>query len=106
MVRNSIAIFFLVGLFIYNVKGLRVRSIGITEFFLWQIGIAGLLAFTISGKLAEQVSRSLGFTLIANFVFTIILLSLLVIVRIQSRKISLMRNQIQDLVQKLATDVE
>ena len=100
--RTVVAVILILGLLIFNTSDLNKRAIGLMEYFLWQFGLGALLIFSLDGKVAQKISSDLGFTLFANFIFTCCLVCLLIVVRIQSRKISNLKQQIQEIVEKIA----
>ena len=102
MLRQILAITALSGMFIFNLVELNRRKIGPIEFVLWQAGIAFLAAITIFQDFGQKISTAIGFELLANFIFAIVIISLLILARIQSRLISRLQKQLQDLVQAIA----
>ena len=102
MLRQVLTATALSGLFIFNLIELNRRKMGPIEFVLWQIGIFLLTILTIFQKLGQRISTALGFELLANFIFAIVIISLLLLARIQSRQISKLQKHLQDLVQATA----
>ena len=104
MIRVIVATLVLIVLLIFNFSDLNKRKISILEFVFWQgisLILIGLLMFP---KLGQAISEGLGFELLANLVFSVIILVLLVIVRIQSRMIHKIKLQIQLIVEEIALD--
>ncbi len=102
MIRVIVAILVLAGLLIFNFSDLNKRRISTSEFVFWQsisLILIGLLFFPNVGK---AISETLGFELLANLVFSVVILVLLIIVRIQSRMIHEIKSQIQQIVEDLA----
>jgi hypothetical protein len=102
MLRQILTIAALSGIFIFNLIELNRRKIGPIEFVLWQAGIAFLGAMTIFQDFSQKISTAIGFELLANFIFAIVIISLLILARIQSRQIGRLQKQLQDLVQAVA----
>ena len=102
MIRQILTIAALGGIFIFNLIELNRRKIGPIEFVLWQAGIAFLAAMTIFQDFGQKISTAIGFELLANFIFAIVIISLLILARIQSRQIGRLQKQLQDLVQAAA----
>ena len=104
MIRAIVASLFLTGLIFFNVYELNKRRISTSEFVFWQsisLILIGLLVFPNTG---QSISEGLGFELLANLVFSVVILVLLVIVRIQSRLIHRIKSQIQRIVEEIALD--
>lgn len=104
MIRAVVASLFLTGLIIFNFYELNKRRISTSEFVFWQsisLILIGLLVFPNTG---QSISEGLGFELLANLVFSVVILVLLVIVRIQSRLIHRIKSQIQRIVEEIALD--
>ena len=102
MLRQILTIAALSGIFIFNLIELNRRKIGPIEFVLWQAGIAFLGAMTTFQDFGQKISTAIGFELLANFIFAIVIISLLILARIQSRQIGRLQKQLQDLVQAVA----
>ena len=104
MIRAIVASLFLIGLIFFNFFELNKRRISTSEFVFWQsisLILIGLLFFQNTG---QSISEFLGFELLANLVFSVVILVLLVIVRIQSRLIHRIKSQIQRIVEEIALD--
>jgi hypothetical protein len=104
MIRAIVASLFLTGLIFFNFYELNKRRISTSEFVFWQsisLILIGLLVFPNTG---QSISEGLGFELLANLVFSVVILVLLVIVRIQSRLIHRIKSQIQRIVEEIALD--
>lgn len=102
MLTQILTITALSGIFIFNLIELNRRKIGPIEFVLWQAGIAFLAVMTIFQDFGQKISTAIGFELLANFIFAIVIISLLILARIQSRQIGRLQKQLQDLVQAIA----
>ena len=102
MLRQILTIAALSGLFIFNLIELNRRKIGPVEFVLWQVGIVFLAVITVFQDFGQDISSAIGFELLANFIFAIVIISLLILARIQSRQIGRLQKQLQDLVQAIA----
>ncbi len=102
MLRQVLTISVLSGVFFFNLIELNRRKIGPIEFVLWQVGIAFLALITIFQDFGQKISTAIGFELLANFIFAIVIISLLILARIQSRQIGRLQKQLQDLVQAIA----
>ena len=102
MLRQILAVVVLSGLLIFNFRELNRRKIGPIEFVLWQIGIVLLMAVTIFQKFGQDIASFIGFELLANFIFSFVIVTLLVLARVQSRQIGKLQKQLQDLSQALA----
>lgn len=102
MLRQILTITALSGIFTFNLIELNRRKIGPIEFVLWQAGIAFLAAMTIFQDFGQRISTAIGFELLANFIFAIVIVTLLILARIQSRQIGRLQKQLQDLVQAIA----
>ena len=104
MIRAIVASLFLTGLIFFNFYELNKRRISTSEFVFWQsisLILIGLLVFPNTG---QSISEGLGFELLANLVFSVVILVILVIVRIQSRLIHRIKSQIQRIVEEIALD--
>ncbi len=104
MIRVIVATLVLAVLFIFNFSDLNKRKISISEFVFWQSISLILIGLLIFPKAGQKLSEGLGFELLANLVFSVIILVLLVIVRIQSRLIHKIKLQIQRIVEEIALD--
>jgi hypothetical protein len=104
MIRVIVATLVLAVLFIFNFSDLNKRKISISEFVFWQSISLILIGLLIFPKAGQGLSEGLGFELLANLVFSVIILVLLVIVRIQSRLIHKIKLQIQRIVEEIALD--
>jgi hypothetical protein len=102
MLRQVLALAALTSLFTFNFIELNRRKMGPIEFALWQAGILLLAAVTIFQDFGQRISSAVGFELLANFIFAVVIVALLVLARIQSRQIEKLQNQLQDLVQATA----
>jgi hypothetical protein len=102
MLREILTIAALSGIFILNLIELNRRKIGPIEFVLWQVGITFLAAMTLFQDFGQKISTAIGFELLANFIFAIVIISLLILARLQSRQIGRLQKQLQDLVQAIA----
>ena len=102
MLRQIFAVAVLSGLFIFNFRELNRRKMGPIEFVLWQTGIVLLTVVTIFQTLGQEFASFFGFELLANFIFSFVLVTLLVLARIQSRQIGKLQKQLQDIVQASA----
>lgn len=102
MLRQILTIAALSGIFIFNLIELNRRKIGPIEFVLWQAGVSFLATITIFQDFGQKISTAIGFELLANFIFAIVIISLLILARIQSRQIGRLQKQLQDLVQAVA----
>jgi len=104
MIRAIVALLFLTVLIFFNFYELNKRRISTSEFVFWQstsLILIGLLVFPNTG---QSISEGLGFELLANLVFSVVILVLLVIVRIQSMLIHRIKSQIQRIVEEIALD--
>jgi hypothetical protein len=79
---------------------------GPIEFVLWELGISLLATITIFQDFGQKLSNAIGFELLANFIFSYVIIALLTLVRIQSRQIGRLQKQLQDLVQAIALKAE
>ena len=102
MLRQILAVVVLSGLFVFNFRELNRRKMGPIEFVLWQTGIVLLTAVTVFQAFGQEIASFFGFELLANFVFSFLLVTLLVLARIQSRQIGKLQKQLQDVVQASA----
>jgi len=102
MFRQILALTVLSGLLLFNLRELNRRKMGPIEFALWQIGIVLLTVVTIFQEFGQGIASFAGFELLANFIFTFVLITLLVLARIQSRQIGKLQKQLQDIVQASA----
>ena len=102
MFRQLLALTVLSGLFLFNLQELNRRKMGPIEFALWQIGIVLLTVVTIFQEFGQAIASFAGFELLANFIFSFVLITLLMLARIQSRQIGKLQKQLQDLVQASA----
>ena len=102
MLRQTLTLAVLSGIFIFNLVELNRRKMGPIEFVLWQIGILMLSVVTVFQSFGQKISSAIGFELLANFIFAIVIVALLVLARIQSRQIGKLQTQLQDLVQAIA----
>jgi len=102
MLKETLTIAALGGIFILNLIELNRRKIGPIEFVLWQVGIIFLAAMTLFQDFGQKISTAIGFELLANFIFAIVIISLLILARLQSRQIGRLQKQLQDLVQAIA----
>jgi hypothetical protein len=102
MLSQVLAVIALLGLFTFNVVELNRRKMGPIEFVLWQSGIVLLTGITIFQDLGQRISTAIGFELLANFIFSYVIIALLALARLQSRQIGRLQKQLQDLVQAIA----
>ena len=102
MLRQIFAVVALGSLFIFNIRELNRRKMGPIEFILWQVGIVLLSIVAIFQNFGQQISSFAGFELLANFIFSFVLITLLILARVQSRQIGKLQKQLQDLVQAFA----
>lgn len=106
MLSQVLAVMALSGLFIFNVVELNRRKMGPIEFVLWQLGILLLTGVTVFQDFGQKISTAIGFELLANFIFSYVIIALLALARLQSRQISRLQKQLQDLVQSIALKKE
>ncbi len=106
MLSQVLAVMALSGLFIFNVAELNRRKMGPIEFVLWQLGILLLTGVTVFQDFGQKISTAIGFELLANFIFSYVIIALLALARLQSRQISKLQKQLQDLVQSIALKKE
>jgi hypothetical protein len=106
MLSQVLAVMALSGLFIFNVAELNRRKMGPIEFVLWQLGILLLTGVTVFQDFGQKISTAIGFELLANFIFSYVIIALLALARLQSRQISRLQKQLQDLVQSIALKKE
>jgi hypothetical protein len=99
MLKQILAMAALTSLFTFNFIELNRRKMSPIEFVLWQVGILLLAAVTIFQEFGQKISSAVGFELLANFIFAVVIVALLVLARIQSRQIGKLQKQLQDLVQ-------
>ena len=102
MLSQILAVLALSGLFLFNVIELNRRKMGPIEFVLWELGILLLASVTLFQDFGQKLSTTIGFELLANFIFSFVIIALLTLVRIQSRQIGRLQKQLQDLVQAIA----
>ena len=102
MFRQLLAITVLSGFFLFNVRELNRRKMGPTEFAIWQTGIVLLAVVTIFQEFGQEIASIAGFKLLGNFILSFVIITLLVLARIQSRQIGKLQKQLQDLVQTSA----
>jgi|688.fasta_scaffold1179253_1 hypothetical protein len=102
MLRQLLAVAALTSLFTFNFIELNRRKMGPIEFVLWQTGILLLAAVAIFQDFGQKISSTIGFELLANFIFALVIVALLLLARIQSRQIGKLQKQLQDLVQATA----
>lgn len=102
MLRQLLTLAGLTSLFIFNFVELNRRKMGPIEFVLWQSGVLLLAIVTIFQGFGQKISTVVGFELLANFIFAVVIVALLVLARIQSRQIGRLQKQLQDLVQATA----
>lgn len=102
MLRQLLTLAGLTSLFIFNFTELNRRKMGPIEFVLWQSGVLLLAIVTIFQGFGQKISTAVGFELLANFIFAVVIVALLVLARIQSRQIGHLQKQLQDLVQATA----
>ncbi len=104
MIRILFATTFLLSLVVLNFVDLNKRRISVSEFVFWQTISLLLIGLLIFPETSQEISETLGFELLANLVFSTVILVLLIIVRVQSRLIHQMKSQIQNIVEKIALD--
>ena len=104
MIRAIVASLFLTGLIFFNFYELNKRRISTSEFVFWQSISLILIGLLVFPNMGQSISEGLGFELLANLVFSVVILVLLVIVRIQSRLIHRIKSQIQRIVEEIALD--
>jgi len=104
MIRVLVATTLLLSLVILNFVDLNKRRISVSEFVFWQTISLLLIGLLIFPETSQEISETLGFELLANLVFSTVILVLLIIVRVQSRLIHQMKSQIQNIVEKIALD--
>jgi hypothetical protein len=102
MIRVIVATIFLIGLIFFNFSDLNKRRISPLEFVFWQSISMILIGLLVFPNIGQTISEALGFELLANLVFLVVILVLLVIVRIQSRLIHDIKSQIQRIVEEIA----
>jgi hypothetical protein len=102
MIRVISATLFLIGLIFFNFSDLNKRRISPLEFVFWQSISMILIGLLVFPNIGQTISEALGFELLANLVFLVVILVLLVIVRIQSRLIHEIKSQIQRIVEAIA----
>jgi hypothetical protein len=102
MLRQLLTLAGLTSLFIFNFVELNRRKMGPIEFVLWQSGVLLLAIVSIFQGFGQKISTAVGFELLANFIFAVVIVALLVLARIQSRQIGRLQKQLQDLVQATA----
>jgi hypothetical protein len=102
MIRVIVATIFLIGLIFFNFSDLNKRRISPLEFVFWQSISMILIGLLVFPNIGQTISEALGFELLANLVFLVVILVLLVIVRIQSRLIHEIKSQIQRIVEAIA----
>jgi hypothetical protein len=81
---------------------LNKRRISPVEFVFWQSISMILIGLLVFPNIGQTISEGLGFELLANLVFLIVIVVLMVIVRIQSRLIHEIKSQIQRIVEEIA----
>jgi len=102
MLRQILTLAALTSLFIFNFIELNRRKMSPIEFTLWQSGVLLLATISIFQGFGQKISSAVGFELLANFIFSVVIVALLVLARIQSRQIGRLQKQLQNLVQATA----
>lgn len=88
--------------FFFVVGKVRKCQLEIVDSVVWILLVMLMVLMVAFSPFVEKISRALGFISTSNFVFAFILFVLLIIVFIQSVKISLLNDKIKNLNHYLA----
>lgn len=101
MFRTTALLLVSMGLLIINFRDLNIRRISPGSFFTWQIGILVITCILVFQGIGQQIAEKIGFTLLANMVFTYLIVILIVLVRNLESKMNRSEKRIELLVQEI-----
>ena len=87
---------------IYIIRNIRKHGLNIDDALIWIIWSVGLLVISFFPGLPKYISHKLGFMASSNFVFTVLILFLYIVVFFQNIQISRLKEKQKDLIQKLS----
>lgn len=88
--------------FIFVVLKIRKNGLNIDDSIIWIIWAFALLVISIFPQIPTFFSKELGFMATSNFIFTVFIFFLYILLFIQSIQISKLKEKQKELIQKLS----
>lgn len=88
--------------FWFIIRKIQKKSLNIEDSIIWILWSLLLLLFSIFPQIPNYISRLLGFMSMSNFIFSMFIFFLYLMLFTQSIKISDLKEKNKDLVQKLS----
>lgn len=92
--------------FIYVISRIRKHKLNIDDSILWIIWSVLLLILSIFPDLPHKISKLLGFEATSNFILSLFIFCIYIMVFFQSIKISELKEKNKSLVQKISIDLK
>lgn len=99
---NLVFIFASVLTFIFIILKIRKNGLNIDDSIIWIVWAFALLIISIFPQIPTFFSEKLGFMATSNFIFTIFIFFLYILLFIQSIQISKLKEKQKELIQKLS----
>lgn len=88
--------------FVFIVLKIRKNGLNIDDSILWILWAVALLILSLFPNLSSFISKKLGFMATSNFIFSIFIFFLYILLFIQSIQISKLKQKQKDLIQKIS----
>lgn len=99
---NSVMIIASILTFIFVILKIRKNGLNIDDSIVWILWVFVLLILSIFPAIPEFIANELGFMATSNFIFTVFIFFLYILLFIQSIQISKLKEKQKELIQKLS----
>ena len=88
--------------FIFIILKIRKKGLNINDSIIWILWAFALLILSFFPQIPTMISNSLGFMSTSNFIFSIFIFFLYILLFIQAIQISKLKEKINELIQRLS----
>lgn len=88
--------------FVFVIKTIKKHGLNIDDAIVWILWSIGLLIISVFPGVAQFIAKELGFMATSNFIFSVFIFFLYIVVFAQMIAISRLKERQKDLIQKLS----
>ena len=88
--------------FVYVIFKIRKSNFNINDAILWIVWVIALIIFSVFSNVSYKISQLFGFESTSNFILTLFILFLYILLFLNSIKMSKIREQNKELIQKIS----
>ena len=102
MELNTVFIIVSIFTFLFIILKIRKNGLNIDDSIVWIVWIIGLLVLSFFPELSNFVSKELGFMATSNFIFSIFIFFLYIILFFKAIQISKLKEKQKEIIQKIS----